>query len=380
MNIESQSMLEDLLYELLPVLGFALCASSLLIIVVMRKSSGAFRFSVWFAINDLVTGLATVYAGFYGVVSTVYGNTGDMQTPSNCLLRAFHVTIWLYFDIYHMLLLSMFCFDRLLFMLVPVAYAKVSCAYLNWTVVVLLGVASCALLTPALTLPIESLRNESIVIHTLCRVDSVTGEAYYANHVMVMQWMPISGMACISLSLLIFGIRRLKQKWSYNWSEEPEHSKQLYAVPFLRCFLMGISVHIPLLVIYGTPGNGQLDDVKDFIVRIPYYTIVGVLQPLWYVLAMPEFTNNMSLLFNQYGHNTDRKWQSAGTNARPQSRCTYKSPTASDDPPHNAEHTDPHGDLNPFGSWYSAAGNVTGEAGLPVGNERSISFYYENNK
>ncbi|RCN32174.1 hypothetical protein ANCCAN_22029 [Ancylostoma caninum] len=125
---------------------------------------------------------------------------------------------------------------------------------------------------------------------------------------------------------------------------------------------MGISVHIPLLVIYGTPGNGQLDDVRDFIVRIPYYTIVGVLQPLWYVLAMPEFTNSMSLLFNQYGHNTDRKWQSA------------------DDPPHNAEHTDPHGDLNPFGSWYSAAGNVTGEAGLPVGNERSISFYYENSK
>ncbi|KIH48570.1 hypothetical protein ANCDUO_21359, partial [Ancylostoma duodenale] len=113
---------------------------------------------------------------------------------------------------------------------------------------------------------------------------------------------------------------------------------------------------------------------------IPYYTIVGVLQPFWYVLAMPEFTNSMSLLFNQYGHNTDRKWQSAGTNACLQPCCTDKPPRASDDPPHNAEHTDPHGDSNPFGSWYSAAGNVTGEAGLPVGNERSISFYYENNK
>ncbi|RCN40178.1 hypothetical protein ANCCAN_13873 [Ancylostoma caninum] len=53
MNIESQPMLEDLLYELLPVLGFAMSASSLLIIVVMRKSCGAFRFTVWFAINGL---------------------------------------------------------------------------------------------------------------------------------------------------------------------------------------------------------------------------------------------------------------------------------------------------------------------------------------
>ncbi|RCN24754.1 hypothetical protein ANCCAN_29543 [Ancylostoma caninum] len=52
MNIESQPMLEDLLYELLPVLGFAMSASSLLIIVVMRKSCGAFRFTVWFAINE----------------------------------------------------------------------------------------------------------------------------------------------------------------------------------------------------------------------------------------------------------------------------------------------------------------------------------------
>ncbi|RCN25740.1 hypothetical protein ANCCAN_28545 [Ancylostoma caninum] len=155
-------------------------------------------------ISDLMTGLATVYAGFYGVVSTVYGNSADTLTPSGCLLRAFHVTVWLYFDIYHMLLLSMFCFDRLLFMLVPVNYAKVSRAYLNWTVVILLGVASCALLTPALTLPIESLRNESIAIHKLCRVDSVTGEDYYVNHVMAMQWMPISGSLLDQLTLFWF--------------------------------------------------------------------------------------------------------------------------------------------------------------------------------
>lgn len=50
----------------------------------------------------------------------------------------------------------------------------------------------------------------------------------------------------------------------------------------------------------------------------------------------------------------------------------------SDDPPEDgATHLDRHGSPNPFGSWYSMTGNITGEAGLPVGNERSVSFYYQ---
>ncbi|PIO64581.1 hypothetical protein TELCIR_13786 [Teladorsagia circumcincta] len=72
-------MLEDVLYEVLPVIGFALSASSILILVVMRKAAGAFRFTLWFASIDLCTGLATVYAGFYGIVATVYGTTGEVR-------------------------------------------------------------------------------------------------------------------------------------------------------------------------------------------------------------------------------------------------------------------------------------------------------------
>lgn len=55
----------------------------------------------------------------------------------------------------------------------------------------------------------------------------------------------------------------------------------------------------------------------------------------------------------------------------------YHSFLFSDDPPAEVEHKDRFGDENPFGSWYSSAGNVTGEAGLPIGNERSVSFYYD---
>ncbi|ETN83648.1 hypothetical protein NECAME_07305 [Necator americanus] len=120
----------------------------------------------------------------------------------------------------------MFCFDRLVFMVIPVVYARVSRTYLNWILVILLAVPSCALIAPAFALSIESLRNDSMVISSFCRINSVTGEEYYENHVMALQYLPIIGMGCITFSLIIFGIRRLKQSWSYNWSEESEHSKQ----------------------------------------------------------------------------------------------------------------------------------------------------------
>ncbi|KAK5967198.1 hypothetical protein GCK32_000211 [Trichostrongylus colubriformis] len=365
-------MLEDVLYEILPVVGFALSASSIFILVVMRKAVGVFRFTLWFGAIDLIAGLATVYAGFYGIVATVYGRTGELTTPIKCLFGAIHVPAWLFLDIFHMAVLSLFCLDRLVFMIVPVVYARASRFYLNWPVILLLGLISCAITVPAFSLSIESYKNASVVIPALCRLDSVTGQNYYHSHVLALQWMPISGedyftdgrssiagMGCIMLALLLYGIRGLKQRWRYNWSEESVNTKQLFVASFLRCFLMGVAVHMPVLFLYNSPERTQLHEVRDVLIRLSIYSIVSVLQPLWYVLVMPEFCTNVGMLFNQYGQNTERKWQSAG------------------DPPQGDEHVDKFGDQNPFGSWYSAAGNVTGEAGLPIGNERSVSFYYD---
>ncbi|WKY05862.1 hypothetical protein Q1695_006236 [Nippostrongylus brasiliensis] len=352
-------MLEDVLYEILPVIGFALVASSVFVIIVMRKAVGAFRFTVWFATIDLAAGIATIYAGFYGIISTVYGKTGEMTTPFKCLSGALHVSGWLFLDVFHLALLSLFCFDRLLFMLIPVMYANVSRAYLNLPFVFVLGALSGALITPGFSLSIKSYHNESILVPTFCRLDSVTGDAYYRIHSKGMEFIPVGGIASMMLALVIFGIRSLKQRWLYNWSEDGKHSKQLYLSLFLRCSLTAISIHTPLLLMLSQQ-NGQLRELRDLLARMLLYTIVCVLQPLWYVLVMPEFISNTRMVFNQYGHSTERKWQSA------------------DDPPQDIyEHKDRFGDGNPFGSWYSSAGNVNGEAGIPTGNERSISFYYD---
>ncbi|KAJ1366520.1 hypothetical protein KIN20_027197 [Parelaphostrongylus tenuis] len=125
----------------------------------MRKCTGAFRFVIWFALIDLLTGLATIYGGFYGIVSTFYGKTKDMMSPFKCMTIAFHITVWLFVDVYHLVVLSLLCFDRLLFILIPVPYLKVSRIYLNWAFFLLLGLLTCIAIIPAFSLPIESFQN-----------------------------------------------------------------------------------------------------------------------------------------------------------------------------------------------------------------------------
>ncbi|KHJ98381.1 hypothetical protein OESDEN_01649 [Oesophagostomum dentatum] len=78
-----------------------------------------------------------------------------MQPPSRCLSSAFHISAWLFFDAYHLLLLSLFSLDRMVVMLVPVAYAKTSRVYLNLVALLFLAVASCALISPAFNPSIE---------------------------------------------------------------------------------------------------------------------------------------------------------------------------------------------------------------------------------
>ncbi|KAE9418865.1 hypothetical protein Angca_001629 [Angiostrongylus cantonensis] len=344
-------MSEEILCDVLPVIGFAACASSCLVMVVMRKSTSALRFIIWFSLIDLLAGSATIYGGFYEIVSTFYGKTRDVMSPIKCTLIAFHITVWLFLDVYHLAVLSLLCFDRLLLMLIPVVYVKISRIYLHWIFILSLGLVTCIAIGPAFSLPIESFQNQSILVPPLCHLDSVIGENYYNGHLKAMQWMPISGIGVILLSILVYRIRSLKQKWSFNCSESTEHHKQLYIACFLRCLLLGISVHLPLLFIYSVPGYRHLEEIRDILIRMLYALLVVLPQPLWYMLSMPDFAKNASLLFNQYGHRTERKWQSA------------------DDPPQNAQHLDPHGEFNPFGSWFSSTGSILGNFGVPVGDK-----------
>ncbi|CAI2350975.1 unnamed protein product [Caenorhabditis sp. 36 PRJEB53466] len=354
-------MLEDLLYEILPVIGFAMVASTAFVILVMRKNTtDSLIFCLFFAISDLLSGIGTLIDGFYGVIVTIYGSTVDTMTPIDCLTRAVNVPIFLITDYLHLLLLSAFAFDRLIQILLPVAYGKIFPYFLNWKLFIVLFFASAGLSIQGIIFPLESRFNTTIRVMSQCRFDETVGEEYYLHHILTMQWGPIVCIGALSLIIVLYCIRQSRHKWSYNWSEQTGTTKQLFATIFMRCFLSGISIHVPLLLIARTPEGHELISIKDHIVRVSYWIIVIIFQPLWHLLILSTFQSNVYSLFNRYSHNTERKWQSAN-----------------DPPEEGPVHLDRHGSPNPFGSWYSMTGNITGEAGVPIGNERSVSFYYK---
>ncbi|PIC34021.1 hypothetical protein B9Z55_013797 [Caenorhabditis nigoni] len=368
-------MLEDLLYEVLPVVGFAMIACTAFVMIVMRKNTkDALIFCLFFAVSDLLSGIGTLIDGFYGVMVTIYGTTVEVThkvsstsniffqtiSPFDCLTRAVNIPIFLITDYLHLLLLSAFAIDRLIQIMFPVSYGKIYPYFLNWKLFILLLFASAGLSVPGLAFPLESRFNTSVRVMSQCRFDEVVGEEYYLKHILTVQWGPIVCIGALSLTIILYCIRQTKHKWSYNWSEETSTTKQLFGTIFIRCFLSGLSVHVPLLLIARTTEGHELIAIKDHIIRVSYWIIVIIFQPLWHVLILNSFQSNVYSLFNRYSANTERKWQSAN------------------DPPEDVPaHLDRHGSPNPFGSWYSMTGNITGEAGVPVGNERSVSFYYQ---
>uniref|UniRef100_A0A8R1DFU8 Uncharacterized protein n=1 Tax=Caenorhabditis japonica TaxID=281687 RepID=A0A8R1DFU8_CAEJA len=353
-------MLEDLLYEVLPVVGFAMIASTVFVILVMRKcTKDTLIFCLFFAVADLLAGIGTIIDGFYGVIATIYGNTVDTISPFDCLTRAVNVPIFLITDYLHILLLAAFVLDRLIQILFPVSYGNMFPFFINWKMFIILVFLSAGLSFQGLTYPVESRFNSSVRLMSQCRFDEVVGEEFYFKHILTMQWGPIVCIGALCLVIVIYCIRQSKHKWSYNWSEDTGVTKQLFATIFMRCFLSGLSVHVPLLLIARTNEGRELMVIKDHIARVSYWIVVIVFQPLWYIMILTSFQQNVHSLFNRYSHNTERKWQSAN-----------------DPPEETPAHLDRHGSPNPFGSWYSMTGNITGEAGLNIENQRSVSFYY----
>ncbi|CAD5226638.1 unnamed protein product [Bursaphelenchus xylophilus] len=116
-------------------------------------------------------------------------------------------------------------------------------------------------------------------------------------------------------------------------------------------------VHGPLYLL--EPYTKQQDQIVEIALRISYSVTFGVLEPLILFKVFPEYRTEFYNFFLRYSHNTKRTWQSA------------------EDPP---DSKNIGGEGLDFGSWYSSAGNIIGEAGLPyemnADKQKSVSFYY----
>lgn len=100
---------------------------------------------------------------------------------------------------------------------------------------------------------------------------------------------------------------------------------------------------------------------------------MGVIQPMILLKLFPDYRMEIKKFFCRNLNNNKRTWQSAGDNF-----ILFHNKHFLGDPP-VAFNVSSQVDGLDFGSWYSSAGNIVGEFGIPyeinADKQRSVSFY-----
>ncbi|TMS38730.1 hypothetical protein L596_005387 [Steinernema carpocapsae] len=352
-------MVPDVLYELLPIAGFALTASSLFVMVAMQKDKkGSFLYLYGLALIDMISGLAMLYAGFYGVLVTTYEDSSKMITPYDCITRAIHISLWCWMDYANAVVVAILCLDRLVSVVCGTEHDKWSKMYCRFPVFVVLFFCSAFSLAPVWKLSYETYQNASVKVSSFCYIHEIVDQQFYKIHTEMRLWTPIGGVAFLAIVFCLYVAMKSCKRLSYGWTEEPKQAQTMYLCIFMRCALTSLSVHLPMMAITNMTQNEDAKHTREFLLRLSQAILVGILQPGVYLIVSPSFFTSARIIFNRYSYNTKRTWQS------------------SNDPP-DEKHDD--GDEPNFGSWYSTTGNITGDAGVPLDAdiERSVSFYAE---
>jgi len=90
-------VVSDSLYELLPVMGFLITLPTSVYLLVMRRErvSGTPLAAIYAQhLVDWLFGVSLFYAGFHGVIVSVYSSESDEQQPVKCMYTALHLHAW----------------------------------------------------------------------------------------------------------------------------------------------------------------------------------------------------------------------------------------------------------------------------------------------
>lgn len=171
----------------------------------------------------------------------------------------------------------------------------------------------------------------------------------------ILFWAPLVALALLSFALLAFFLRNSKRSCSYSLQKRLGKQWQPFVCIFFRAFLSALCLDVPLLTASSLPNGSTAYKNCEIIARLLHGFGVCVCQPAIYYVVCSSFAGGVSIFFRRYSHNTKRQWQSAS------------------DPPKARG-------VNEVcsGSWYSSAGNIIGEAGLPIESsreERKVCYY-----
>ncbi|GMS93868.1 hypothetical protein PENTCL1PPCAC_16043, partial [Pristionchus entomophagus] len=181
-------MLEDALYQIIPVLGLATILSAILVLAILWKVQGNPRILMIFAVTDVVNGVAFISCGFYGTFVTRSGNENEFLQPSLCILRAPHLLMWAFVDASQVLSLLLFFFDRTLHAFLPLAYDKISKVYLTLKSGLVMCGASMVGVIPSFYGTVTA--NSSVTVSKLCRFEQVVLHHFYEPRLIFLEWLP----------------------------------------------------------------------------------------------------------------------------------------------------------------------------------------------
>ncbi|KAF8373260.1 hypothetical protein PRIPAC_79689 [Pristionchus pacificus] len=304
------TMLEDMLYEMLPVVGLAVILSGAFVLSVLWKAKGNLRLFVFFAVSDIVNGIAFVMCGLHGMFITRTGTGNELLHPSSCLARAPHLVLWAYTDIMESFCLLLFLLDRTLQIALPCRYAKISKMYLILKFGVIFFVMGSVGVIPTFYDTVTT--NSAVEVPKLCRFEQVVQPYFLGLRLLIIQWFPVFGMLWIGVIFLVLRIRRSNDRWSYNWSEKIADTKQMITLAFLRCLFTAGAVRLVLFNVNLANNAREIVLMRDLLLRTAVAVLVGVLSPGVYMLISTQFAERVLTTFNAYGgNNTERKWQSA---------------------------------------------------------------------
>ncbi|CAD5219084.1 unnamed protein product [Bursaphelenchus okinawaensis] len=352
-------MLPALVFELLPIFGFLLCVSTGFYLWIMRKKQkDAFAGIYVVQCLDFAYGISLFYAGFHGCFISANSDDNSAIQPVDCLYRAIHISLWCVLDLSNFIVIFLLCFDQLVSVIWTKKHKVINSLYMSQKFILAMVTLSMVILVPAWNFPLSQSDNSTIRVSPFCTIESVFSSKFYRNELNMRQYAPLIGVIMLSLagfSLLVF---QLLQNWSFKWSDNNEEAERFYFFVLTRCIMLLAVVHFPLYVL--SSHINRQDPILEILLRIAYAVMFGLLEPITLFKLFPEYRTEFYSFFLRYSHNTKRTWQSA------------------EDPPESKEDVGKEG-LD-FGSWYSSAGNIIGEAGVPyemnADKQKSVSFYY----
>uniref|UniRef100_A0A915BA62 G-protein coupled receptors family 1 profile domain-containing protein n=1 Tax=Parascaris univalens TaxID=6257 RepID=A0A915BA62_PARUN len=251
-------------------------------------------------------GIGAIYAAFFGIYMTIYGDTEKEIRSLQCLVRGFFITIWMHSDAAQVIFLIVASVNHLAAVLVPAKYAKVS-SHCNGTfTIALLFVLSATLAIPVWISAVKEQRNSSV--SAFCPLPDVIGDDMEEMHLQMRIWVPIYSLGILGITLFIFLIKQTKQSWRYAISENSPIDKQHFTCVLIRAILCALSVNLPFMFVVDKPISSTFYMNRDYISRLIYGISVCVCQPLIYFALLATFREDVNLVFKRYSHNTKRQW------------------------------------------------------------------------